>query len=185
MFIADNIRYLRKRSGYSQEDLSEMLGYKSFTTIQKWESGVSEPPLGVFVRLAEIFGVDLDDFARKDLSREDMILFSNEDPGIAPDLETAVQNNDFFSFTVTDASMSPKYSPGDVVVFKRQDFCENGDECIVSIEGAAPEFRKVRLSEYSVMLQPINPEYEPEQIGKEKSSSIMILGVAKEIRRAL
>lgn len=55
----------------SQEELAAELGYKSFTTIQKWESGVSTPPLDTFIRMADLFHVDLDDFARKDLSSQD------------------------------------------------------------------------------------------------------------------
>lgn len=68
MFIAENIRALRRKAGYSQNELASMLGYNTFTTIQKWESGVSTPPLGTFAKLAEIFGVSMDDLAKKDLT---------------------------------------------------------------------------------------------------------------------
>ena len=73
MLIANNIKYLRLKNNYSQDDLADMLGYKSFTTIQKWESGVSSPPLKVFIQLAEIFDVDLDEFARCDLTAPDYV----------------------------------------------------------------------------------------------------------------
>ena len=39
MAFSNNLRYLRKKYDMSQEDLANKLGYKSFTTIQKWESG--------------------------------------------------------------------------------------------------------------------------------------------------
>ena len=42
MALAKNIRYLRKKMGYSQDDVAEKLGYKLYTTIQKWEMGTSE-----------------------------------------------------------------------------------------------------------------------------------------------
>lgn len=67
MSIAQNIRYLRKKQGWGQDVLAEKLGYKSYTTIQKWESGVSEPPLKVVHLLADIFHVDIDDLAKNDL----------------------------------------------------------------------------------------------------------------------
>ena len=41
MEFSSNLRYLRKERGMSQDELADKLGYKSFTTIQKWESGVS------------------------------------------------------------------------------------------------------------------------------------------------
>lgn len=60
MFLGDNIRYLRRRREWSQEDLAARMGYKSYTTIQKWESGVADPPLKVVAQLAELFDVDID-----------------------------------------------------------------------------------------------------------------------------
>ena len=68
MCIGENIRFLRTKKGYSQDDIANMLGYKSFTTIQKWESGVSEPPLKALKKLSEIFNVDMNDLATKKLS---------------------------------------------------------------------------------------------------------------------
>lgn len=68
MCLGDNIRFLRTKYGLSQDDIADKLGYKSFTTIQKWESGVSEPPLKALKKLADIFKVDMNDLATKRLS---------------------------------------------------------------------------------------------------------------------
>lgn len=65
MCLGENIRFLRTKKGYSQDDIANMLGYKSFTTIQKWESGVSEPPLKALKKLSEIFNIDMNDLATK------------------------------------------------------------------------------------------------------------------------
>lgn len=54
----------------SQDELAEKLGYKSFTTIQKWESGKSEPNLKKLNELSNIFDVDIDKLATTDLSKE-------------------------------------------------------------------------------------------------------------------
>lgn len=53
----------------SQDELAEKLGYKSYTTIQKWESGASEPPIGVAQKIALLFHVDLDDLLKVDLEK--------------------------------------------------------------------------------------------------------------------
>ena len=63
MALAKNIRYLRKKMGYSQDDVAEKLGYKSYTTIQKWEMGTSEPPLNKLKELAVLFNVNMNDLA--------------------------------------------------------------------------------------------------------------------------
>ena len=68
MAFSSNLRYLRKKHDMSQEDLANKLGYRSFTTIQKWESGVSEPSVSMVKKIAEIFGVTMDQITNDDLS---------------------------------------------------------------------------------------------------------------------
>jgi transcriptional regulator with XRE-family HTH domain len=60
MTLAKNIRYLRKANNLSQEDIARKLNYKSFTTIQKWEEGTSEPSLDILKELSKMFGVSLE-----------------------------------------------------------------------------------------------------------------------------
>lgn len=67
MTLAKNIRYLRRKRNWSQEDLAEKLGKKSYTTIQKWESGVGDPTFNTLQDLARVFGVDIDSLANADL----------------------------------------------------------------------------------------------------------------------
>ena len=68
MAFSNNLRYLRKKYDMSQEDLANKLGYKSFTTIQKWESGMSEPSVSMVKKIAELFGVTMDQITNDDLS---------------------------------------------------------------------------------------------------------------------
>ena len=68
-YFGKNIRYLRKLKNMTQEELADKLGYKSFTTIQKWESGDSEPNLKKLKQIAELFDIDIDNLAKIDISR--------------------------------------------------------------------------------------------------------------------
>lgn len=79
MSLARNIRFLRKKQGWGQDTLAERLGYKSYTTIQKWESGVSEPPLKVVHALSDIFGVDIDLLTNSDLEFSNSPAFAERD----------------------------------------------------------------------------------------------------------
>lgn len=83
MCLGENIRFLRTKKGYSQDAIANMLGYKSFTTIQKWESGVSEPPLKALKKLSEIFNIDMNDLATKklstDINEEDSAYYLDDD----------------------------------------------------------------------------------------------------------
>ena len=68
MTLSKNIRFLRKNREWSQDFVADKLGYKSYTTIQKWETGTSEPPLRKLKELADLFRVDMDDLTNKDLT---------------------------------------------------------------------------------------------------------------------
>jgi len=70
MNISDKIAYLRKREGWSQEELGNKLDI-SRQSVSKWESGASLPDIDNIVRLSEIFEVSTD-YLLKDES-EDII----------------------------------------------------------------------------------------------------------------
>jgi transcriptional regulator with XRE-family HTH domain len=70
MYFGKNLRCLRKEHSLSQEDIANRLGYKSYTTIQKWESDVTTPDMKTVNQLAEMFGVSMEDLANTDLSAQ-------------------------------------------------------------------------------------------------------------------
>ena len=59
MILADKIIQLRKKNGWSQENLGEML-HVSRQSVSKWESGLSIPDLEKILKMSEIFGVSTD-----------------------------------------------------------------------------------------------------------------------------
>jgi len=72
MCLANNIRYLRRKHNYSQDYIAEKLGYKSYTTIQKWEMGVSEPSIAKLRELADLFDVDINDMTTKNIEKAEL-----------------------------------------------------------------------------------------------------------------
>ncbi len=64
MIFADKIIELRKKNGWSQEELAEMLGV-SRQSVSKWESAQSMPDMNRILKMSEIFGVSTD-FLLKD-----------------------------------------------------------------------------------------------------------------------
>lgn len=70
--FAKNLRYLRKKRRWCQEELAKQLGYKSYTTIQKWESGVSEPSLTKVKEIASLFNTDIEHLICCDLEAAEM-----------------------------------------------------------------------------------------------------------------
>ena len=66
MILADKLIDLRKRSGWSQEDLAEKLGV-SRQSISKWESAQSVPDMNRILKLSEVFGVSTDYLLKDEL----------------------------------------------------------------------------------------------------------------------
>ena len=59
MILADKIIDLRKKNGWSQEELAEQLGV-SRQSVSKWESAQSVPDMGRVVQMSELFNVSTD-----------------------------------------------------------------------------------------------------------------------------
>lgn len=183
MTLSKNIRYLRIKNGWGQDFLAEKLGYKSYTTIQKWESGVSDPPLKTLDKLAKLFGVDIDDLNSKDLSVPQNV--ERKSTGVSiPIVSTIVagmpadayedplgheeishelaKTGDFICLKVKGDSMSPIIQEGDLVIIRQQNDVESGDIAVVRINGDEATLKKVQKSEDGITLIAYNPAvYEP------------------------
>lgn len=72
MYFKENLRYLRKKYHITQNDLAEKFGYKSFTTIQKWEDGTSMPKMSILQQLADFFNLTIERLINQDLTRDEM-----------------------------------------------------------------------------------------------------------------
>ncbi|MBQ4537456.1 MAG: helix-turn-helix domain-containing protein [Lachnospiraceae bacterium] len=59
MILAEKIMMLRKKNGWSQEELAEQLEI-SRQSVSKWESGASIPDLDKVIKLSALFGVSTD-----------------------------------------------------------------------------------------------------------------------------
>ena len=59
MRFAENLMALRKRQGWSQEELGGRDGVTR-QTVSKWEVGQSTPELEKLVELSRLFGVSID-----------------------------------------------------------------------------------------------------------------------------
>lgn len=66
MIFADKLIQLRKKSGWSQEELAEQMEVTR-QSVSKWESAVSVPDLEKIVRLANLFGVSIDYLLKDDM----------------------------------------------------------------------------------------------------------------------
>ena len=70
MILADKIINLRKKNGWSQEELAETLGVTR-QSISKYEGAQSIPDLDKILKLSEIFGVTTDYLIKDELEEEE------------------------------------------------------------------------------------------------------------------
>ena len=76
MYLAGNLKYLRKKSGKTQDALSSDVKIGR-TTIANYEAGVSEPSLETLLAFAKYFGISLDDLLSKNM--EDLLISREKD----------------------------------------------------------------------------------------------------------
>ena len=59
MILAEKVMALRKKNGWSQEELAEKLNI-SRQSVSKWESGASIPDIDKIIAMSSLFGVSTD-----------------------------------------------------------------------------------------------------------------------------
>ena len=86
--VGSRIRSLRIRSGIEQKELADILGYKSDTTISKWEKGINLPSGGKLTKLAKILNTSVD-----------FILYGGNFDDVTLDLKDFINKATFFGNT--------------------------------------------------------------------------------------
>ena len=76
MKLEEKLLLLRKKYGYSQEQLADKLEVAR-QTVGKWENGQAVPEIGVFIKLSELYNVTIDRLIKEDECNIE--LFNNND----------------------------------------------------------------------------------------------------------
>ncbi|GAB2499869.1 helix-turn-helix transcriptional regulator [Alkalibacterium psychrotolerans] len=72
MLLSEKIRYLRKREGYSQNDMAKQLLVER-QTISRWENNVTRPEAYNLELVSELFDVSFDWLLKDDYGIEDLL----------------------------------------------------------------------------------------------------------------
>ncbi|MFY0690165.1 MAG: helix-turn-helix domain-containing protein [Cyclobacteriaceae bacterium] len=90
MSIAENIKYLRKKAGFTQEQFANEVGIKR-SLVGAYEEGRAEPRLQTLSKIAEVLAVTSDGLISKDLTQHDALRRAQEKVKI---LSITVDEND-------------------------------------------------------------------------------------------
>ncbi len=77
MIFADKLMHLRKKAGWSQEELAEQMNVTR-QSVSKWEGAQSIPDLEKMVRLSELFGVSTDYLLKDEFEEPEALNASKE-----------------------------------------------------------------------------------------------------------
>ncbi len=100
MILADKIIELRKKNGWSQEQLAQKLNVTR-QSISKWEGAQSVPDLQKIILLSEIFGVTTDYLIKDEIEEE----FLNEDVDLKVRKVTLTEAKEFLNIKHTNAKL--------------------------------------------------------------------------------
>ncbi len=91
----------------------------------------------------------------------------------------------YFGLKVKGNSMFPEYLDGDILILEKVEDCENGQDCCVMVNGNDATFKRIFKNENGIILQPLNPEYQPMIYTNEQIEQlpIRIIGRVVELRR--
>lgn len=95
------------------------------------------------------------------------------------------ESGEFFALKVKGDSMLPTLVEDDIVIIKKQEDFETGDIVVALINGDEATIKKGKKSGDSILLQPLNPSYEPLIFSKKeiKTIPVKIIGIVKQLKR--
>lgn len=112
-------------------------------------------------------------------------MFANED---IIDWEEAPKaweaSGDYFGLKIKGRSMEPRICDGDVVIVRKQDYCNNGQIAIVLVNGEDATCKRVMFTDDGITLVPLNPLHPKQEYSTEaiRLLPVTILGVVVELR---
>ncbi len=81
MIFADKLIELRKKSGWSQEELAEQMNVTR-QSVSKWEGAQSVPDLEKIIQLSKLFGVSTDYLLKDDIEEKEEKIQTEEKPNV-------------------------------------------------------------------------------------------------------
>lgn len=199
MSIANNIIELREKYSLTQAELGEIAGVTD-RAVSAWEKGVAEPRMGAIQKIADFFHITkssiIEDAGISHVTPNRIPVFGSVPAGVPIEAIEDIEDwedipldwlnggKEYFGLKVKGDSMYPKYMTGDTIIVRKQADCESGQDCVVYVNGYDATLKKVIKKSDCVILQPLNPTYEPQiHYFSGEGCPVTIAGTVVEIRR--
>ncbi len=176
--FAKNLNYYMNINNKTRMDVARDLE-QPYTTVVSWCKGEFYPRIDKIQLLANYFGIQKSDLVEnKEKSKTDALgnpvspipligtvkagydYLAQENWEGTIDLDKKIADTgDFFALRIKGDSMIPAFFEGDIVIIRKQNYCENNQFAVVIINGEEGTLKKVKKTDEGIILQPINPAY--------------------------
>lgn len=203
MNMGERLKELRLLKGATQEDVGKVI-FVSKATIMKYEKGLVEnlkrssiEKLAKYFNVAPSYLMCMDDDKSICNSSAVVLVYGTIPAGIPMEcIEDIIDTEEisadmlkggkeYFGLKIKGNSMSPEYLDGDTLILEKVENCENGQDCVVMVNGDDGTFKRVFKNENGIILQPLNSEYQPMVYSNEQIEKlpVKIIGKVVELRR--
>lgn len=99
--------------------------------------------------------------------------------------EMAEDEYEYLGLLVSGDSMFPEYLDGDIVIIRKQNTADTGDDVVAYVNGYDATLKRLQRMTGGIRLKALNPQYESKFFSNEeiKKLPVSILGVVVEMRR--
>ena len=167
------IKQLRLRNGLSQAELAEKLEYTDRSTISRIEKGdikLTQDKILEFSKFFKVSPLVILGMEEYTPPKTQVPVYGRVAAGLPIE---AVENiidyeeipagwsGEYAALKVKGDSMAPRIMEGDVLIVKIQDDAESGDVVVAIVNGEDATVKKLIKQGDGIVLQPLNPAYEP------------------------
>lgn len=206
--FSKNLKYYMALNNKDRNDICHDLKFP-YTTFAEWYNGNIYPRIDKIEMLANYFNIKKSDLIEKHENEDELkkigaIPLSEIATTKIPVLGTVkagynylAQENiidyiafkvdgtdkeNYYALNIVGDSMEPLFDDGDTVIVHKQDDFENGDNCVVLINGEEATVKKVYKGNTGLELKAINPYYPPRIFTKEEIEDlpVKIIGVVEK-----
>ncbi len=208
--VGERIKECREKLGLTQDELAQITGYKSRSSINKIEKGGNDLPQSKIVAFAKALKTTpayLMGWEDEKKDEPSAVILPSEKIHMIPVFGSVAAGfgayassdiieyiplyieNDFdvadtICITVRGQSMYPKIEDGDKIVVRRQESVDNGRIAVVMI-GDEAVVKRVECEKNKLTLISINPEYPPRIIEGEELANCRIVGLVQQVIKAV